>query len=514
MRILTALVVAGAAAAAFPAIAAQQPKPPIAVADIEESLRAISDIDQERLFKDKSYAQLLLAHLEVVRRSSHYSGETKMHIDRLRMLALTGSGQTKEAYVQATELTRAAPGEPNLHYFAFLLAGDVDSERALDELEFADRSITSVTDRDRFLAFLASDTVNRFRQPFFMAKDRPRIAQSAQVLLNLGWPGVHKLELADNLRMQAAEGLMAKGDVAGAKQLVFSVRTTNAVLQSLISNKWEVLRDSGDPNERLAQSIAASDEATESAVLANSDDLESLLYRAQFLRSVGKSSEALQLILPKAHDLEWVKERGEEGFWIVNEAAYALVDLRREKEAVALMQKLLSIGLSENPRLISMAINSVGIMADAGDYKGAADYAAMLATKHAGIASPYGEMWMWEGAACGNSFAGNLQAAQPWLAKLKAGEKDNPAALTRALLCANDIDGAAAAVIKRLNGDDPEDMLQALQDFTAGPDLPAAKKTLEERLRQAIARPDVQAAIAKHGRVMKVPLSRTYWGMF
>ncbi|MBA3511987.1 hypothetical protein [Sphingomonas sp.] len=514
MRIITAALAAAIAASAFPAMAAQQPSSTVSAQATEKALDAIGAIDTERLFEDKSYAQQMLVHVETVRRSSHYSGDGKLHIDRLRMLALIGSGQAKEAYALATQLAKTAPGEFDLHYFAFLLAVETGSERALDELEFADRSIASKDDRARLVESIDSDTVQRFRQRFYQPKDKARIARSAQVLLNLGWPGPNKLEFIDALRMELAEVHLEKGDIARAKPLVFAVQSTRPVLQILVSRKWDPVRDSGDSHERLAQAIAASDEASERALLAVPDDPEILLLRAQFLRSVGKSAEALELLLPKAENLEWVKEQGENGFWVVNEAAYALVDLKREKDAVSLMQKLLALGLPENPSLISMAINSVGIMVDAGDFKGASEYAVTLATKEADYASPYGLMWMWEGAVCGYSFGGNPQAAQPWLVKLKANEKDNRAALTRALLCANDTDGAAASLIRRLEGDAADDALIALQDYSAGPDLPATKRTLETRMREIVLRPDVQAAIAKKGRVMKVPLSRIYWGLF
>jgi hypothetical protein len=515
MRTITALLAAAAAAAACPAIAAQQPNVAIAAAqDVDAALKAIAAIDSERIFLDKAYALQMLAHVEAVKRSGHYIGERKQHIDRLRLYALVGSRQLKPAFEQATELTRAAPGVPELHYFAFVLAVDTRSERALDELELADRSIVSDADRATFVELVGTEPVNQFRRPFYIAKDKAWIARSAKVLLNLGWPGPYQLDLTDSLKLDVAEGLLAKGDIAGAKRLVFTVQSTQSVLQMLVSSKWSSVRESGDPIERIAQAITASDEASERALRANPNDPEMLLGRAQFLRSVGKNAEALELLLPKANDLAWVKENDEDGFWVVNEAAYALVEAKREKDAVSLMNKLLSLGLEDNPELISMAINTVGIREDAGDAKGAADYAVTLATKYPDYASAYGDMWMWSGAACGHSAAGNKPAAQPWLAKLKAGEKDNPAALTRALLCADDIDGAAASVIRRLDGDDPDEMLIALQDYSVGADLPANKKILEARVRQVVARTDVQAAIARHGRVLKVPLSRYYWGMF
>ena len=516
MRHFFALIAAAAAASASPSVAVQPATAPAPAEanDARQILKELVAVDSNRLFEDKAYAEQTLARIDALRKSGNPSDDVRQIMDRVRVLALIGLDRLQEAFDQATDLTKANPGDSGLHYTAFALGVDTGSERTLDVLELADRSIANKQDRANFRDSLETDTVGYFRRPFFIAKDKERIARSARALMNFGWPGPHKLATADGLRLDIADYLLEKGDVAGAKKLVFAIRTAEPLLQTLIARKWDAVRDSGDPNERLAQSIAASDEASRAALFDKPDDLEIVIRRGQFLRSVGKDAEALDLLLPKTADLQWMKQQGEYAYWIANEAAYALVDLKREKEAVALMEKLLSLGLEENPVLVSMAINSVAIRIDAGDFRGAADYAEMLATKHGNIASPYGRMWMWEGAACGNFLAGSLDRAQPWLVKLKSNEKDNRAALTRALLCVNDIDGAAASVIRRLDGDDAEQMLAAVQDYSGGPEFSPAKKILESRLRQVIARPDVQAAIAKHGRVMKVPLSRTYWGMF
>lgn len=512
MRIL---LLAAAAAVAAPVGVAQAGtiQPAEAIGEADRALQTITETDTVRLFKDKAYAQEILAQVEIARRSGHYSDEFRPLIDRVRMIALAGSGQITEAFAQARELTRSTPGDPDLHFLAFALGVDARTDGALDELEFAARAL-SEGGRNTFAESLDSDLVNEFRRRFYLAKDKPRIARAALALLDLGWPGPHKLDWADGLRLEAAEGLLAKGDTLGARKLIFSLRTTKSILRTLISRKWDALREAGDPLERLSQSIAASDEASNSALLAKPGDPEIILSRALFLRSVGRESDALQLLLPKAQDFGWVKEQDEDGYWVVNETAYALVALGRRDEAVSLMQRLVALGLRQNPSLISMAINSIGIMSDAGSFGKSAEYATMLATTQSDLASPYGRMWMWAGAVCGHALDDNLAAAQPWLAKLKSGEEDNPAALTRALLCANDLDGAAASVVRRLEGDDPEDMLVALQTYTAGPELPASRKGLEERLSQIKARGDVQAAIARHGRVMTLPLSRSYWGLF
>ncbi len=84
----------------------------------------------------------------------------------------------------------------------------------------------------------------------------------------------------------------------------------------------------------------------------------------------------------------------------------------------------------------------------------------------------------------------------------------------RGLLCANDLDGAASQIIERLNGHDASRMLVALQNYTIPGTGSASAQLLNERLERVVARPAVAAAIASKGRILKLPLSRTYWGMF
>jgi hypothetical protein len=121
-------------------------------------------------------------------------------------------------------------------------------------------------------------------------------------------------------------------------------------------------------------------------------------------------------------------------------------------------------------------------------------------------------MWIWEGAACGSALAGDSAAAARWLEKVRAGSKDNEAAHTRALLCLDRLDEAEALLLKRLAGDDPEEVLRKVQDYRLGPGLTATQKLIDDRFRAVVARPAVQAAIAKVGRTLSLPLSKTYWG--
>ena len=497
-----------------PALAQKRLPPKTDNSRVEQAIDVVADADANRLLTDKNYAAQILESVETLRASSIYSGSRQVAIDNLRMLALMGSGRTKEAHDQAVELLKVEPNDPSIHYFALLLATDLDGDLALAQLEQADRQLKDNAARAELAKSIDTDFIYFLRRPLNEANDKAKLARSARALLNLGVPGPNYPQTADSFRLDIAEDLLARGDIDGARNAARSLQMVGPVLSTLVARRWAPSWNDGEPGARVKQAIAATDEATEKAMRADPADTKLLLMRAQFLRSVAREEDALRLLKPKADNFDWVKQEGEYGYWIVNETAYSLVSLKREKEAVALMDRLINIGLKDNPILISMAINAAEIMLDAGEYRRAADYSAMLAEKHAGIASPFGRMWMWSGAACGQLLAGNSAAASRWLAKVKAGEKDNPAAVTRTLLCANDADGAAASIIRRLGDKDPDDMLKAVQNYTLASVLSPSDRILDERLRQVLARPDVQAAINRHGRVIDLPLSKIYWGMF
>lgn len=122
--------------------------------------------------------------------------------------------------------------------------------------------------------------------------------------------------------------------------------------------------------------------------------------------------------------------------------------------------------------------------------------------------SPYGLMEMRSVQACAATQLGKTVDANVAIAFIKAHRGDNIGALGDALLCAGDLDGAAAEFIQRL--DDPEQraaVLLQLSDYNppAGmlpPDpihshIPAFKQ-----------RADVQAAIARAGGARRIALQR------
>ena len=122
-------------------------------------------------------------------------------------------------------------------------------------------------------------------------------------------------------------------------------------------------------------------------------------------------------------------------------------------------------------------------------------------------ASPYGEMEMRFARGCANALAGRKDALATDLAFAKAHEADHGEALSDLMLCSGDLDGAAAAFIRRL--DDPDRRVAALlqlSDYDAPP--VAIPDPVYAHMPALKARDDVRAAIARAGGTRRIHLQR------
>jgi hypothetical protein len=513
MRRSRAIVVAVALALGSPAAGSgATPAGPNTDA-IEQAQRAIAGADADRLFTDKAYAEEMLKHLDVLQDSAlHRDSERQGAIESIRLVALLGAGRDQESFALARTLTRRGPGDPQLHQLAVTIGSFSDPDGTLEELEHAERSLANEADRKAFADGIDRQTVAALRRAFSKRKDEDRLARCAQALLRLGWPGDNDIHMADSLRLDVVKADLRRGHINEAQGMADSLVSLHSVLRLIADKRYDVLAE-GDRNGRLQRAIARLDIETDRLARTKPDEQRIILQRAIYLRAIGKDKDVLDLLLPKTQDMAVVAASGEDAFWIVNEAAYALLASDRGDEAVQLMKRLLALGIEDHPDLISMAINTSEVMIDAGRFREGAEYSVKLAHESADYASTYGRMWIWAGAACGYLLEGQPHAAAAWLAKLKQGKKDNLAALTRALLCANDLDGAAATLIERLE-ESAEDALIAVQDYQLTSGLPQGFRVIEARWRQVLQRPAVRAAIDKHGRILQVPMSKSYWVNF
>lgn len=516
------ILLAGVAVAALasPGVAAAQDEPrmPGSLPDnpTRGARQALEQVSTHRLFTDPNYARQILAHLATVRPLAKDDPEEMRRLDRIGMFAQAALGRVGEAWELAQRLIATAPDRAESYAQATYVAIALDRPLlAVATIEAASRSLASQTGRREFRKNVGDELMRNLRVLLARDGDDEARHRLAEALLTLEWPGPDERARMDWLRVTAIDGRLKKGDVPGARSLAAAIATPAPLIQMLVARKYDPLfPEEEDRVIAIRLALARRDTETADRLAAGPADADRLLDRAKFLRGVGRSADAVALLEPHIADMKAVERGGEDAFWLVNEAAYALLELGRRDEAVARMQKLIELGPDRYPPLINMAINTAEILNSAGRFKEAAALAARLAAEQTKYATKYGEMWMWSNAACALALDGDSAAAAPWLRKVEAGSKDNEAAHMRALLCAGDLDGAERLLIRRLEGDNAADVLVALQDYELGGyDSPATRR-LVDRLHAVRARPAVQAAIARTGRVIRLPLARTYWGEF
>lgn len=195
--------------------------------------------------------------------------------------------------------------------------------------------------------------------------------------------------------------------------------------------------------------------------------------------------------------------------WLLNEWAYTLYDLGRNDEARAALAR--AAEKDENGGTnVSQLINLSSLLNSEGKFDAAL---AEIARLDYDATSPYGVMWAKTVVVCARAFQGRLSEAEEELAHVRANGDDNVSALQRALLCINDIDGAAALYIERLNDPDNRgDALNALQTTLQPPHVLPIHAELRARLETVKARSDVQEAASEVGRLLELPFYPTYWG--
>ena len=198
-------------------------------------------------------------------------------------------------------------------------------------------------------------------------------------------------------------------------------------------------------------------------------DPRRLLARAQHLRSVGRNADALAVLAPATRDVAAAAVE-EPGMWMVNEAAYALMALDRNDEAVRLMERIAALPLdAEHPYWSARASTILKYLRRSaatprrsngprGSNRSRDNMPAIMARP--GSTSTR---------VCALAALGRAAETAAPLARLRGWSEINAPALTRAYLCLNDLDAAAALLVQRLGRTDPGPAILALQDYPAEP---------------------------------------------
>ena len=529
-----ALLAAGAASAQPPASPAPATSPPVAPApaappaaapappppapptreQIEQSRDAVGHADISRLLRDRAYAATILAHLDRLAPLADADPEVRLAVLNLRLFALITQERPDDIRAGIDSVLDARPTEGPHYVGAWYGALAIeDMDRALAVAETASRNVPGVRWAE-LRSIFEVDLVHIVLRGFHDAHQEDKRARMAQALFRIGWTGGGDPETADFIRSILVEDRLRRHDNEGAADFAAGITTPAEVLPMLVQTRFDpVLPPGRDRLALLRDSLEQRDRATAEALAAAPRDMKRLLDRIQYLRSLGRDADALALAAPFTRDVRATVAAAQEGMWVINEAGYALATLGRGDEAVALMRRLLALPLADNGALIGPFINHAEILNAAGRYGEALDHARMLERDDARYANDYGKMWISSAMVCALAGLNRSAEAAPVLEHMRTLAEVNPAALTRAYLCVGDEDAAAALLVHRLQSDDPESAVLALQDYTLSHGA-AQDGRLFDRLTALRERPAVRDALARVGHVLTLPLARTYWGSF
>lgn len=491
---------------------AAQPRE-VPAARVRAAEKALNRLDLGRVLSDRPYAEATLRNLDVLLAAPDIEPPRRLALDSVRALILGELDREAEARAVIERLLAGKPTQVEAYSLIWAAAAHLpDPKLMVGSIEGMARTL-GASDPTPVFEMLPPQLVyslDRQLREKNLTAERVRLAEA---LIAMRWQRAEPAML-DSFRLYLIDRQLAEGRRGEAERLARQVVGPNAVLQLLIGKSYEGLLPRGD--ELLRLSLEEEDRGTASRLAAAPRDVEAILARIGYLRSVGKNEEAVAIAQPWLADVAATVAEAGRASWIVNDGAFALVALGRTDQALNAMGRLAGLDIAAHPEsdLISSGINYGGLLWQVGRPQESLAYIARLRPLAAEHASDYGRTWIAGHAACANAALGRTAAAVAELRQMEVRPSVNAAALNMALLCMNDLDGSERLVIERLGSDDPAEMLVALQDFRLETSEGAALDAVRRRFDQVRSRPAVRAAIERAGRILSLPVDRTYYGTF
>ncbi len=398
----------------------------------------------------------------------------------------------KAIYRYAMAGTRSGPGGDALWFLRFA----VEAERKW--LAQGVESIEAMAARKpEALNALQARILFPFYGKLMDAPDQQLRTRFLKVLAAPGYQPDDPLITGDFFRRQRAAQLMEAGDKAGAAALVARIVEPMVLVGVSLDPRLRSLIP--DDFDERAVTEARLARVREIAV-SHAASMEAVLRVASYQRLLGRPEEAVATLEAARPDGPMGKSftdlaTQENWWWDGIARSYAM--LGRYDQAVEAFRQ--GIAAKEGGGLnVSQTINLGHTHLQFGHPERAMEAVATFA-KGKYSASPYGEMELRLVRACAHAALGQLAEAGPDVDYAGKHESDDPEAAVGILLCVGDLDGAAAAMIRRL--DDPDQRLGALEQLSQFDPPPAgpSKAAYDVRLPELAARPDVQAAVRRAG---------------
>jgi tetratricopeptide (TPR) repeat protein len=330
-------------------------------------------------------------------------------------------------------------------------------------------------------------------------------ARLLQLLAGDGYAPDELLGSNEAFRYDYAELLADSGKAEASRPIIAGLQSASLLAQASVDPRFRAFL----PAEVDFRAVAEAELARDKDIMSfHPDRLYALVVVARDLRRLGRPQEAVDLLLaaaPKVADAETFKDLVDTRNWYWDSLARSYHMLGQYDALVEAFRKGAGAGEGGSPN-VSQVIN----LAEAQNSFGHGDEAlrTLAVFSDGRKSSPFGEMEMRFARGCAHAVAGHPEAAAEDLAFARAHEKDHPEALADMLVCLGDLDGAAAAFIRRL--DDPERRAGALLQLSDYDDPVVAlpPDPLHSRLAALKARADVKGAIERAGGARRFRLQR------
>lgn len=197
--------------------------------------------------------------------------------------------------------------------------------------------------------------------------------------------------------------------------------------------------------------------------------------------------------------------------WIVNETAYALLEIGEPDQAIALMGQLVNAGQGASMP-VAQQINYGAILWLSGRFDTAIEAAAEA---EAGMVSGYGQYFIRQIAVCSYAAKGDMARADAAIGPLVERPTINPRATQIAFLCLDRHEAGVEQLLMRLDHSDlRDDALVALLPRNLDQEKSAVFKELQARYDRIRNDPRILERQSNLGRRLGMPIRQVYWGAF
>ncbi len=381
-----------------------------------------------------------------------------------------------------------------------------DAALALDDTDDAARALTRLLRKwPREAAHANEFAVHRILAGVRQAGHEAVCRDFLLSLFDAGW--APRETRSDEYRVLLARLLLAEGRLADAAKAIGPVDDPREIVAMRVDRRFDALvpRDAAlfdverairRTTEKNLRDVRAAPDRLAPLTMQQANQLDAL-QAAQVLAS----ADRIIALVRDRDGSALYKDFDQQYVWVLDQRAEALVRLGRWDEA--LHQREAAARRPERGGMnVSQVINLAELYNQLGRARDARD-----AISEIGPMSPYGRMQLEMVRLRAAVTLGDDEAASAALEFLRTHRADAIGTWQDALITTGNLDAAADLLIERLGRDDWRgDALLAVQDWAAVPRTPLLKAH-DTAWKQVVARPDVQAAIARVGRIERFPLT-------